>query len=126
MDKREGQRKLAFITSPIGYVFGFAYVFITGASAGLKFIFTGYLLSVIMLLLFNKILKIHASGHACGSIGPLLYAVYFLGGAWLLPCALVCFGVVWSSLHLARHTKSDLLLGAICAVASFSIGLMLL
>ena len=118
---RKGQRNLAFVMSAVGYTVGFAYAFLTGASEGLKFIFTAYLLSVVLLLILNKIFRLHASGHACGVFGPLLFAVYFLGSPWIVPCLIASVAVVWSSLQLMRHTPRELILGGLCALFAFSV-----
>lgn len=118
---REGQRKLAFVTSMVGYALGVIYAYAARLSAEYKTLFVTYLVSVVILTFFNKILKIRASGHACGTFGPMLPAVYFLGWQWIFPCAAICAGVIWSSLYLARHTKNELFFGALCSVSSFVI-----
>lgn len=116
---RDGQRKLAFVTSTLGYIGGYVFSAVTGASEGLKFIYASYLLSVFLLLIFNQIFKLKASGHACGVLGPLLFAVYFMGPVWLIPCMLAGAAVVWSSLQLTRHTPKELVLGGLCALCAF-------
>lgn len=124
---RDGQRALAFVTSAVGYIIGFAYALISRATDEFKFIVTSYLLSVVLLLIFNKIFHLKASGHACGVLGPLLFMVYFMGWAWAIPCAVIAGAVVWSSVALGRHTPSDLCLGGACALAAFvSMGLIIL
>lgn len=124
---RDGQRALAFVTSSVGYIIGFSYALISRATDEFKFIVTAYLLSVVLLLVFNKLFHLKASGHACGVLGPLLFAVYFMGWVWAIPCAVIAAAVVWSSVALGRHTPSDLCLGGACALASFvSMGLVIL
>ena len=118
---RDGQRALAFVTSAVGYVSGFAYAYLSGASDEFKFIVTAYLASVVMLLIFNKIVHLKASGHACGVLGPLLFAVYFMGWVWAIPCTIAAIAVVWSSLKLNRHTLKELCLGGTCAMVAFII-----
>lgn len=118
---RNGQRRLAFVTSIAGYVLGVVYASTSDISIEYKTLFVTYLASVIILTFFNKIIKVRASGHACGSFGPMLPAIYFLGWPWLFPCAALCAGVVWSSLRLGRHTKRDLFFGAICSPLAFVI-----
>ncbi len=118
---RDAQRRLAFIFSPIGYAVGFIYALIANTSIELKFIFGTYLASVIVLLIFNKLLHIKASGHACGVFGPLIHTIYFLGLPWFLPCAFAVWAVVWSSLYLMRHTKRELFFGGMTAMTSFII-----
>ncbi len=116
---RDAQRKLAFIFSPVGYAIGFIYAMAANVSIELKFIFGTYLLSVFVLILFNKVFHFKASGHACGVFGPLIHTVYFMGWGWLIPCALAVWGVVWSSLYLMRHTKKELFFGGMTAMTAF-------
>ncbi len=118
---RNGQRRLAFVTSIAGYVFGVIYAYTSGISAEYRTLFVTYLVSVVILTFFNKVLKVRASGHACGSFGPMLPAIYFLGWQWLFPCTALCVGVVWSSLKLSRHTKRELLFGAFSSASAFVI-----
>ena len=121
---RKGSRSLAFITSAVGYVGGIVYAFASGATEDLKFIFGGYMLALIMLLVFNKVFKLKASGHACGIFGPLLYAVYFLGVLWLVPCLAIGAAVVWASVYRKSHTPKELMLGGLCACVGFFVGLI--
>ncbi len=121
---RAGSRTLAFLTSTVGYIGGTLYAFLTNATDDLKFIFIGYLVALAALTAFNKIFKLKASGHACGILGPLLYAVYFFGLGWLIPCAIVGCAVVWASIYRGSHTPKELLLGGMCAIAGFCIGLI--
>lgn len=121
---RKGSRTLAFITSAVGYLSGAFYSFITNASNDLKFIFAGYFIALIMLTVFNKIFKLKASGHACGILGPLLYAVYFLGFIWLIPCLALGAAVVWASIYRKSHTPKELILGGLCACVGFFVGLI--
>lgn len=116
---RKGQRMLAFVMSIVGYTSGFAFAWFTGVTNELKFIYGTYLVSVILLVVFNKLLHFKASGHACGVFGPLIHAVYFMGWGWLLPCAAALAAVIWSSLYLTRHTKSELFFGGMSAAAAF-------
>lgn len=118
---RKGQRRLAFVTSGIGYIGGMLYAVISGASAELILIFASYLVSVLVLTVFNTLLKRRASGHSCGVVGPLLFTVYFLGWGWLIPCILLAAAVAWSSVFLKRHTPNDILLGGLSAALAFII-----
>lgn len=121
---RQGSRSLAFYTSAVGYIGGTIYAFATNATQDLKFIFCGYLIALVFLLVLNKLFGLHASGHACGILGPLLYTVYFLGALWLIPCILAAIAVVWSSIYRKSHSPKELALGALCALAGFCIGLI--
>lgn len=116
---RKGQRTLAFITSGIGYVGGILYAVISKVSSELLLIFASYFVSVIVLTVFNMILKHKASGHSCGVVGPLIFTVYFLGWGWLIPCVALAGAVAWSSVALKRHTPNDLFLGGLSAMLAF-------
>lgn len=117
---REGQRSIAMIFSVVGYLLGTFIVFITKASSELCIVYLEYLLSGIMMLLFNKVFLLKASGHACGIVAPVLLLVYFnmfipavIGGFFVVP-------VLISSLKTKRHTMPQLLGGcmisAVCLV----------
>ena len=121
---RKGSRSLAFITSAVGYTGGMIYAFASGATDDLKFIFGGYMLALVALLVLNKVFKVKASGHACGIFGPLLYAVYFLGILWIIPCVITAALVVWASVYRKSHTPKELALGALCACVGFFVGLL--
>lgn len=118
---RKCQRRLAFVTSGVGYIGGMLYAIISKTSAELILIFASYLVSVIVLTVFNTLLKRRASGHSCGVVGPLLFTVYFLGWGWLIPCVLLAAAVAWSSVFLKRHTPNDILLGGLSAALAFFI-----
>ena len=122
---REGQRQLALLLSLAGYAGGVAYGILGGVSNTLLLIFLTYFVSVAALVLFNKALKLRASGHACSSTGPLIFFVYCTGLYGVVPCVVIAAAVAWSSLHLERHTKSELLLGAAIACVSFLVALPL-
>ncbi len=116
---RKGQRTLAFITSGIGYVGGILYALISGVTQELLLIFASYFVSVIVLTVFNTLLKLRASGHSCGVVGPLIFTVYFLGWSWLIPCIILAFAVAWSSVFLKRHTPNDIFFGSMSATLAF-------
>ena len=122
---RKGQRRLAFITSAIGYIGGILYAVISGVSHELLLIYGSYLVSVIVLTVFNTVLKRKASGHACGVAGPLIFTVYFLGWGWLIPCVILAGAVAWSSVALKRHTPNDILLGGVSAALAFTLGVVI-
>ena len=121
---RAASRSLAFLTSATGYVTGTLYAFLSRASDDLKFVFAGYLIALVSLTVLNKLFKLKASGHACGIVGPLLYAVYYFGPFFLIPCALIAALVAWASVYRKSHTPKELLLGSLCAFAGFSLALL--
>ena len=122
---REGQRNLAFALNPVGYISAFLYGLIRGAGKDLMTIYTAYLLSVIVLLLFNKVLKFRASGHACAVTGPIVIISYYLG-MWGIICgATVYFAILWASIVLKRHTLKEFIYGSLTSTVAFFISVIL-
>ena len=117
---RDGQRHLAILMAVAGYLSGFLYTRIVPTTWHLLLIFLEYLISGALILLFNKGLKIKASGHACGVAGPLCYLCYFIGykALWAIP---VIFLVYWSSLKMKRHTWSELILGTFIPIVALAV-----
>ena len=113
-----GMRKLAMILSAIGYPTGVVMGYAFEMGGQVQLIFNTYLLSLIILIIFN-LLKIRASGHACSVSGPLLFLCVYGHYFVILPCLLISAAVVWSSLTLKRHTVKELLLGASVSMGSF-------
>ena len=109
---RDGQRALAFVFTILGYIFAVIYSLSAPTSNGLKFICVTYLMSALFLVVFNKLLHIKASGHACSTVGPLTLAVYYLGIHALPVSVITALLTAWSSVKLKRHTVSDLFFGA--------------
>lgn len=122
---RDGQRRLAIVMAVVGYIFGILAAFITHASKGLKLIYMVYFISGVMILLFNKVLKIKASGHACGVAGPLAYLAYFLGAYALIGLPVMAL-VYLASLKMKRHKLSELLTGSVIPCAALGISLIIL
>ena len=109
---REGQRTLAMIFAVIGYLLGYAAALLAHAPRPLKIIFLAYLFSGILVVVFNKVFPVRASGHACGVAGPFVILAFF--GQWtcllgILPTA----AVWWSSLKANRHTPVQLAEGTV-------------
>ena len=120
---REWQRKLAFILTFAGYLVAVVYGLIAHASYNLMLIYHTYFISVLILILFNKFIKIRASGHACSIAGPLFLMIYFIGWKSVLPCILLFAIVTWASLELKRHTFRELIWGELTAAVAFVISL---
>ena len=123
---RAYQRKLAFIFSVAGYSMGLAIAMLNQTMPKLLTIYVGYLTSVIFLTVFNKGLKIHASGHAAGITGPLLYLAVFSNILMVPVAAILYVAIIWSSLKMKRHTASEFLLGTICSAAAFLVSMAFL
>ena len=119
---REGQRSLAMYFSTVGYVGVFVYGLIAGVGTGLMHIYTGYLLSVIIILIGNKVFRVRISGHACSVSGPTVYSAYFLG-IWGIIVGVLCWGaILWASLVMKRHTLKEFILGTLTCLLSFTVG----
>ena len=119
---REGQRSLAMYFSTVGYVAVFVYGLVASVGTGLMHIYAGYLFSVVIILVSNKVFKVRVSGHACSVSGPLVYSGYFLG-IWGIIVGAACWGVIlWASLVMKRHTFKEFLLGTLTCLVSFTAG----
>jgi hypothetical protein len=120
---RKGQRTLAMFTAALGYVLGVIFLMFVPAPDDCLLIYLTHLLSGLLFLLFNKALKIRASGHACGLAGPVVALVYFLGAKALLGF-LAFAAACWASLVMKRHTKSELAIGASISVLALFVSLL--
>ncbi len=110
---RDGQRNLAFVFSAIGYTGGVVYALAAGVNTSLAVIFWTYFISVILLTLLNKVIRVKASGHACSIAGPIGLVCYFLPPI-LIPVCLALYGVIfWASVRMGRHTVREFILGSI-------------
>ncbi len=119
---REAQRKLAIITALIGYICGIIYAAICCVPDILMAIYLTYLISGIAVALFSKLTHIKASGHACGVMGPIAVAVYYISPWALLGLAVYALAFV-SSVRMKRHTAVELIIGSIIPVAAFAVSL---
>lgn len=116
---REGQRNLAFLLSAVSYVCGWVYAVSSKRNATLCFIFGTYLFSIIILLVFNKLLHLRASGHACSVTGPISLIMCFLSSRWIPLCVLAYALIFWASVKMKRHTVKEFMLGtASCLLAA--------
>lgn len=110
---REGQRTLAMIFSAAGYLLGAATALISNAHEMLKLVYFEYLLCGIVMLVFNKVFKLHASGHACGVVGPILLLFYFRLYIPAIIGILLVIPVYISSLKTKQHTLAQLIGGSL-------------
>lgn len=113
---RDGQRSLAMLFAVGGYILGSVYCLIARTGIGLWIIYLEYLLSGAVILILNKAFHLKASGHACGSAGPVALLVYF-GIPALLPGLLILALTFWASLITKRHTSWQFLGGTVVSVA---------
>ncbi len=116
---RDGQRKLAFVGTLIGYAAAFLYGEISGVTPELKLLFRTYFIAVVVLTFFNKALKIKASGHACSVVSPALMMIYFQN--WLLVSVWVLIIAIsfWGSLISEHHKPKELAWGSIICILAF-------
>ncbi len=119
------QRKMAFRFSAVGYLTaGIASFWLPPDTNGIA-ICHGYCLALLFLLLLQGVGKIHASGHACSLTGPIFYLAYFFGAQYLILGLGLWTLVLWSSLRLGRHSKTDFCLGSLCAIVGALLGLVI-
>ncbi len=114
---RAGQRALAIWMSNAGYLLGAGAVFLMGAGVGVKLMMLTYLFSGVLILLFNRVLGIRASGHACAVAGPVAMLLLCLGGR-ALGAAAVLAAVFWASLAMRRHRFCELVWGSVIPLAA--------
>ena len=119
---REGQRSLAMYFSTVGYVGVFIYGLIAHVGTGLMHIYAGYLFSVVIILVGNKVFKVRISGHACSVSGPLVYSGYFLGMGGILVGTVCWAAILWASLVMKRHTFREFVFGTLTCLFSFAVG----
>lgn len=115
---REAQRKLAMYFSAAGYLVGFLYAVIQPTEPRYKIVLCSYVISIILLLVTNKLFGFKASGHACSTVGPALCIAIYCGGLWGLVSLVLIGLVIWSSLSLGRHKLSELTVGGMISTVS--------
>ncbi len=112
---REEQRNLAFILTFAGYLTALIFSVAGNCGRQLQYIIISYFISMSLLVFFNKVLHVRASGHACSVTGTLYFLSFFLGAAAIIPCVCIAAAVVWSSLRRKRHTIQEIFWGsAVC------------
>lgn len=121
---REGQRDLAIVMANIGYILGTLLAILLGANENTMMFFLTYLFSGLFIILFDKVLKIRASGHMCGVGGPVACMIYFIG-AWAWIGVPFYFAVCWASYELKRHTIPEMIAGTAISVCSMFISILL-
>lgn len=118
---REGQRNLAFVLSLSGYVLGWLYAKLFSTNRHQIFVYTIYLLSVLLLLLWNKVFHLRASGHGCSVTGPVVLSGYYLGLAGIIIGAVCYLSIFWASVTAKRHKWDEFLGGSVLCI--FACGL---
>lgn len=109
---RDGQRSLAMYLSAVGYLSAVLCGIFTQCSEELRVIHLTYLLSVVLLLVFNKVIHIRASGHACSVSGPILLLCLYVGAVGVVTGLLLWAVIFWASLRGKHHTPREYLIGS--------------
>lgn len=116
---REGQRNLAIIFSVVGYILGCVLALIFDAPLNtVVFIYLDYLISGVLIAVFNKLFHLKASGHACGIVGPVAMLIYW---GLYIPAAVGAVLTVFvfiSSIKMKRHTFLQLVGGSAITVSA--------
>ena len=114
---RDGQRTLAMLFAVAGYIFCLVANILASASAGMWIICLEYLLSGVLILVFNKGFHIKLSAHGCGSAGPIFLLLYF---GLYLPAALMAVVTVFAyvaSVKAKHHTVPQLIGGSAVSIS---------
>lgn len=121
---RNGQRHLAMIFAVGGYILSIVACVFTRASKAVWYLCLEYLLSGLIIFLFNRFFHRKISGHICGVAGPMTLLAY--NGLWdTVPVGcLILILVMMASLKAKRHTLPQMAGGGLAALASFAIILM--
>lgn len=114
---REGQRHLAMIFAFLGYALDLVVNLIVGAPDVLLYISLLYVCSGLLILVFNRLFHLRASGHAAGATAAVLVLMTMnIRGAFLF-AGLILLAVYASSILIKRHTFWQLLGGTLIPVA---------
>lgn len=123
---RDGQRNLAFILNLAGYTAALCWAVIAQSTVQLLLICGTYFVSVLLLVICNKLLHFRASGHACSATGPLIFTVCFIGPVAWIPCILFAVLIAWSSVTLKRHTWKELIGGMLVCFLSLCLSYLII
>lgn len=114
---RDGQRTLAMLFAVAGYIFCLVTNLLASASRGMWIICLEYLLSGVLILVFNKGFHIKLSAHGCGSAGPIFLLLYF---GLYLPAALMTVVTMFAyvaSVKAKHHTVPQLIGGSAVSIS---------
>ena len=116
---RSGQRSLAMYLSAAGYLSVVLYGFLAQCTEGLKIIHLTYLLSVLLLLVLNKLLHVRASGHACSVSGPILLLCIYVGAIGVAVGLMLWTLIFWASVRMRHHTPKEYLIGSTVPILAY-------
>lgn len=119
---REGQRSLAMIFCFVGYLLGTLIAVLTSAPEPLLMIYLCYLSCGIGMLIFNKVFRLKASGHACGITGPVFammmyFHLYIPAAVGAVLTVLVFASSVKTKEHTVRQLLGGTAIAAVCITA---------
>ena len=123
---REKQRDMAMYVSFVSYGLLLLWCLSNPGSRQFRFVCMTYLLSVIMLLIFNKLLHIRSSGHSCSISGPGLLLCLFFGVSWIPGCAAAYALIFWASVETERHTPKEFIMGTLCLLIAAGISALVM
>jgi len=126
-DEREAARTLAILFSIGSYTIGLILSFFLQLSYLQDLIYYTYFFSGVLMVLFNFVFHLKASGHMCGVTGPVAVLVYILGIHYLYLLGIVLI-VSWASITLNRHQYKDLIIGTMIPIIAMilSMGILLI
>ncbi len=113
---REGQRNLAMLFANGGYILGCITNIFMDAPRELWIIYLEYLISGMLILIFNKVFHLRASAHACGVIGPAAMLFSFGIHAALIVGVVLWAAALWGSISMNRHTLPQFIGGSIIPI----------
>lgn len=113
---RDGQRTLAMIFAVLGYIFCLIINFFSSPSKGMWIICLEYLISGILILVFNKCFHIKISAHGCGSAGPIFLLLYFGLTVPAIIMAIITVFAYIASVKAKHHTFPQLIGGSAVSI----------
>lgn len=109
---RPVQRKTAVVFSVAGYLGGVLFCLQQGLTGTELAVFLTYLFSGLIIALLSSCFHFKCSGHASAMAGPIT-----LLGMQVSPLCFLGYGLLWpvfaSSVRLKRHTREELIAGAL-------------
>lgn len=121
---RSGQRSLAMYLSAVGYLSVVLYGILAQCTEGLRIIHLTYLLSVLLLLVLNKLLHVRASGHACSVSGPILLLCIYVGAVGVAVGILLWMLILWASVRMRHHTPREYLIGSTVPILAYVLSVL--
>lgn len=123
---RDGQRKLAFLFTFIGYTANFIYAVTAGVTRNYFLVASTYFLSIVILSLLNLFTPLKASGHACSIAGPAALLSFLIHPIFILIGIILAVIVGLASVIMKRHTIGQFIGGIASCLAGFLISVIIL